>query len=740
MRLENDDYLAALLFSAVSADEASTLQALLERLGAAEVVDLQQDGITALYAAAALGHLASARVLVGAGASLDSTAVDGTTPLMVAASAGHAPMVAELLALGASPRTVDRAGHDALSLAMAHGQAAAVAELLDRGVPLPSAAQQWPSLANLAYAGHDDVLALLQQRGVDLAPLLDADDLLLAVAQRGQAAVTARLLTLGMPAAGAPGRDCPPLCAAAGSGNVETVVCLLAAGADLEARTALGATPLFSAAVTAQLDALQCLLSHGPDLEAQDQAGATALAAASRHGYLDVVAALLDAGADPRPGIDAAEKASHLEVTEALECVLAGRKRPPQAILSVHEPARENVRVAVHAAADPSNADWMRFACEGMPEFREEMRHLPIKPHVAGSAGCSGVTMMPALRLFLEVQSQPSEDLPLYINQLIRELFIGIFVFEQPPFAHLDPSPDEGAEEDGRAMVVVPPCYANTFVSRVLIDLAVLQRSCMTGLWLPRSRRVQLPPQVPLQPAAQRRLFTRLGALDLWDAAPGGAELKSAVQAWEAQVAALWVDQVLVQFSGLAGTVAQHEHNVLVMGAQGVDTLASGPNGLKPAPLEPAAMALAKAAAHTMVQMGAARHLRYGLQAIAFFVPLFEDMRAQGLMPDLTPLDAVPMVFPHDRRTPFCLAPADTPSATRLARGWVQALAYAEPPTQRAWLPQELADLPGASELSADLGGRCFHRVDLPVLAFPGPDRRPSWLSDMRRQAGHPDP
>ncbi len=96
------------------------------------VTEIPQGGYTALLFAARVGDLASARLLVAAGADVDDQSPYGTSATVVAAHSGHGAVAAFLLEQGADPNAAD-AGYTALHAAILHKDAALVRALLDRG-------------------------------------------------------------------------------------------------------------------------------------------------------------------------------------------------------------------------------------------------------------------------------------------------------------------------------------------------------------------------------------------------------------------------------------------------------------------------------------------------------------------------------------------------------------------------------------------------------------------------------
>ncbi len=96
------------------------------------VTEVPQGGYTPLLFAARVGDLASARLLVEAGADVDDAPPYGTSATVVAAHSGHGDVAAYLLEQGADPNAAE-AGYTALHAAILHQDAALVRALLDHG-------------------------------------------------------------------------------------------------------------------------------------------------------------------------------------------------------------------------------------------------------------------------------------------------------------------------------------------------------------------------------------------------------------------------------------------------------------------------------------------------------------------------------------------------------------------------------------------------------------------------------
>ena len=96
------------------------------------VTEIPQGGYTPLLFAARVGDLASAKLLVAAGADVNDQPPYGTSATVVAAHSGHAGVAAFLLEQGADPNAA-HAGYTALHAAILHKDATLARALLDHG-------------------------------------------------------------------------------------------------------------------------------------------------------------------------------------------------------------------------------------------------------------------------------------------------------------------------------------------------------------------------------------------------------------------------------------------------------------------------------------------------------------------------------------------------------------------------------------------------------------------------------
>ena len=149
------------------------------------IADVPQGGYTALLFAARVGDLDSARLLVGAGATVNDAAPYGTSATVVAAHSGHGDVARLLLSHGADPNAAD-AGYTALHAAILHKDAALVRALLDREADVNAAVKRSTPVRrdsvdyylHPSYVGATpfwlaarftapDIMRLLAQRGAD---------------------------------------------------------------------------------------------------------------------------------------------------------------------------------------------------------------------------------------------------------------------------------------------------------------------------------------------------------------------------------------------------------------------------------------------------------------------------------------------------------------------------------------------------------------------------------------------
>jgi len=156
---------------AAMGQDAAVVRRLLQ--DGADVNAGQSDGATALHWAAYHGDVQLAGFLLEAGADIAVANRNGSTPMWLAANQGDAALLEILLDSGADANEQLPLGRRPLMLAARSGVLAAVRVLLEHGAD-PNASEEargTTALMQAADQGHADVMALLIERGADVATL-----------------------------------------------------------------------------------------------------------------------------------------------------------------------------------------------------------------------------------------------------------------------------------------------------------------------------------------------------------------------------------------------------------------------------------------------------------------------------------------------------------------------------------------------------------------------------------------
>ena len=266
------------------------------------VFEVLQGGYTPLLFAARQGGVASARLLVGAGADVDGAAASGTSPLVVAAHSGHGALAAFLLDAGADPGAAD-AGYAALHAAVLRGDPPLVRALLahgadpgavlERGTPARRVSADWRLPHRMIGATpfwvaarfrEPAIMRLLADHGADPSHEVEAETALMAAIQgssnRGRFGIA------------------PPDAGEEARRTLAAVTAALDAGADVDARNRNGDTALHLAASRGLDDVVALLAERGAALDARNESGQTPLGrAAGETAVLLVELGAGDAGA-----------------------------------------------------------------------------------------------------------------------------------------------------------------------------------------------------------------------------------------------------------------------------------------------------------------------------------------------------------------------------------------------------------------------------------------------------------
>ena len=251
------------------------------------VVTVDEGGYTPLLFAARSGDLASARLLLAAGADPNDTAPAGTSALVVATHSGHAALASALLEAGADANA-SGAGYTPLHAAILRGDEGLVGALLAHG-----ADPNVPLERGTRYARQGKLFSL-DTAWVGATPFFLA-------AKFGEGGIMRRLAESGAdPQAGLHGGVTPLMAAAGmltrGFGR---------AGKDRRGRemdsaemeVALTQDPDLRRVMGSGLEAVKVAVELGADVNAADASGDTALHLAAFHGFESVVRFLVSRGA-----------------------------------------------------------------------------------------------------------------------------------------------------------------------------------------------------------------------------------------------------------------------------------------------------------------------------------------------------------------------------------------------------------------------------------------------------------
>jgi ankyrin len=265
------------------------------------ITEVRSGGFTPLLFAARSGDLASARLLVAAGADVDEAAPDGASALAIAALSGHAAVGVFLLEQGADPNAAG-GGYAPLHAAILHRDPALAEALLSAGANANarvSASTRYtrdsadfffppwfvdaPAFWLAARYREPDIMRLLARHGADPAATHSP-----AYWTRDRGTAASRMwveegeTTALMAAVGLGGRD--PLWAVDHRARVAEA-------------TELGRGPDRAAAEAAALEAVEVAVDLGVDVNAANARGRTAVSAARVNGFEQVAAFLVEHGA-----------------------------------------------------------------------------------------------------------------------------------------------------------------------------------------------------------------------------------------------------------------------------------------------------------------------------------------------------------------------------------------------------------------------------------------------------------
>jgi ankyrin repeat protein len=260
-------------------------------------VRIRQGGNTALMFAARVGDLASATLLVAAGANVNDQAAYGISATVLAAHSDHDELVSFLLERGADPNAAD-AGYTALHAAILRGNEQAVSALLARGAnpnallraATPTRRESNDFFLHNTFVGatpfwlaarftKPGIMRLLRQHGAD--PLF-VHNVGYPAGSYGKYSWVNEGPTTALMAAVGMGGDIKTGWALPGAGErealiLEAVKVAADLGVDLNAANADGDTALHAAAAQELESVVKYLVEKGADASARNKSGRTPL-------------------------------------------------------------------------------------------------------------------------------------------------------------------------------------------------------------------------------------------------------------------------------------------------------------------------------------------------------------------------------------------------------------------------------------------------------------------------------
>ena len=285
------------LIEAVKSQQPEAVVALLAEI---DVNARQADGAMALHWAAYLDDLATARLLIDAGADAGARNELGVTPLVLACGNANPVMVETLLAAGADATAAVDTGETVLMGCARTGSVAAIRALLAAGAEVNSRepTEEQTALMWAVAERHAAVVTVLLDHGADVHARSRVRRRVISRRLQSELKYGELGRSYGTDAEETRIGGFTPLLFAARQGDIESARVLLAAGADVHDTAPDGTSTLVVATHSGHGTLAAFLLNRGANPNAAE-AGYTALHAAALTGDLDLVEALLAHGARP---------------------------------------------------------------------------------------------------------------------------------------------------------------------------------------------------------------------------------------------------------------------------------------------------------------------------------------------------------------------------------------------------------------------------------------------------------
>ncbi|KJR82158.1 ankyrin repeat-containing protein [Sporothrix schenckii 1099-18] len=271
-----------------------------------ETLHGQVDGFAreTMVAAAGTRYATVARLLIDAGAEVDSMDVHNLTPFYYAIKHGCSITARLLLQFGANVNTLGSSGETPVDVATTRSEEATVRWLLEAGADIMIHDRTRRSLFRWSVlTGEESLVQMLLDAGTDVAIANIPDEigvspLDIAIIE-GRNSVIQMLLDAGLDTNLLDGLGSTSLHTAILHGQDSIIRMLLDAGADPNLVDNLGSSPLATAIHDSQDSVIQMLLDAGANPNMTDESDESPLNCAIAEDRVSIVRMLLDAGADP---------------------------------------------------------------------------------------------------------------------------------------------------------------------------------------------------------------------------------------------------------------------------------------------------------------------------------------------------------------------------------------------------------------------------------------------------------
>jgi uncharacterized protein len=304
--------------------------------GALVNVSRPEDRSTPLQSAVLAGQADTVKLLLAAGARLDTRYSNNQTVLHLAAARGNAQIVDLLLASHVNIGWADVDGNTALDTAVLHDRLQVASLLIAGGADVnrvhPLDARG--ALHEACVKGFTNLIALLVEAGADPTrpDRFGQTPLDLALAYKNGNTVAA-LLHLPVHRTEIEAAAEQAMESAISRGRTEIARTLIESGFEIEKPTSAGSTYLHDAALKSQKKMVQLLLDRGAHVNTLNRNGATPLQDAALGGNPEVIGLLLDRGAhidatDEKSGATPLMLAAALARTQAVALLLARGANP----------------------------------------------------------------------------------------------------------------------------------------------------------------------------------------------------------------------------------------------------------------------------------------------------------------------------------------------------------------------------------------------------------------------------